>query len=125
MIVWSGWGICVILFAVIGVLLGVFVGETLMSMAGLTYGPAQTIGLAVGGVTASVSTSLFSDWRERSGEIRMFVDESTGRAFEVRESAGSLFFIPTRYWPWVLLAVFAFFAYSMYSAPEPLDMPRT
>lgn len=118
MIVWSGWGIMVLVIGAIGLVVGVMAADTLSETFGLAYGPAQSGGVAVGGLLAASGIFLFGRWRE-SGEARVFIDEATGQRIEVRPNAGSLFFIPTRYWTWIVLAISAFVAFSMWSATGP------
>lgn len=118
MIVWSGWGIVVALIAIAGLVIGVLAGDALGDSLGLAYGPAQAAGISIGGIFAAAGVFLFARWRE-SGQPRSFIDEASGQRFEVRPSAGSLFFIPSRYWTWILLALTALFAFSMYSSTGP------
>jgi hypothetical protein len=116
MIIWSGWGIVVVLIGAIGLLVGVSAGSTFA--AWLPHGPAQSLGVMVGGLLASSGIYFFAKWRE-SGEGRVFIDEASGQRIEVRPSAGSLFFIPTRYWTWIVLALSALFAFTMFNATGP------
>ena len=46
---------------------------------------------------AGLSSFLFAR-KVEGGEGRAFIDEATGQRVVVRRTAGSLFFIPTRYW---------------------------
>jgi hypothetical protein len=121
MIIWSGWGIVVILIGAVGLFVGVGAGGALE--AWLPYGPAQSIGAIVGGMLAATGIYFFAQWRESSGEARVFIDEATGQRIEVRPSAGSLFFIPTRFWTWIVLALSAFFAITTFSATGPALAP--
>jgi hypothetical protein len=41
---------------------------------------------------------------------RILIDKATGREIKVRKSAGSLFFIPVRYWPYLTLALWVLLA---------------
>ncbi|MEZ5961112.1 MAG: hypothetical protein R3C30_11895 [Hyphomonadaceae bacterium] len=117
MLVWSGWGICVAIFAVIGFFIGFSVGDALETSMQMAYGPAHAAGYAIGGGAAALGVFFLARWRE-SGEGRVLVDEASGQRIEVRPSAGSLFFIPTRYWTWILLALFAFGAFTSFSQTE-------
>lgn len=121
MLIWSGWGICVILIAVLGMFVGISAGDALETALLPGYGPAHAAGYAIGGLLAASGVYFFARWRE-SGEGRILIDEASGQRIEVRPSAGSLFFIPTRYWTWILLALFAFGAattFNLTSAPPP------
>ncbi len=115
MIIWSGWGLGVAVLAILGLILAIIVGDALMSQFGMAYGPAQSAGIIVGGVLATLGMAALTRWREK-GESRTFIDERTGERFEVGADAGSFFLIPTRYWSWIMLAVTAFFAYAMFDA---------
>lgn len=119
MIVWSGWGIMVVVIAAIGLVVGVGASDTFSQNFGLAYGPSQSAGIVIGGLLAASGIFLFSRWRE-SGEARVFIDEATGQRVELRPSAGSLFFIPTRFWTWIVLAIAGFVAFSMWSATGPI-----
>ena len=119
MIVWSGWGIGVVLIAAVGAFVGISAADAFAGNLGLAYGPAQSAGMALGGLLAASGIHFFAKWRESSGEPRVFVDEATGERVEVRPSAGSLFFIPTRFWTWIVLALAAVLAVSAYSSTGP------
>ena len=116
MIIWSGWGIVVVLIGAVGLFVGVGAANSLE--AWLPYGPAQSVGIVLGGILAASGIYFFAQWRE-SGESRVFIDEASGQRIEVRQSAGSLFFIPTRFWTWIVLALSALFAATMFSATGP------
>lgn len=119
MIIWSGWGISVIFIVIVGMILGIWLVGPLTEQLHVAYGPAESAGIGVGGVISAVGISFLARWRETGGETRVFVDEATGQRFEVRPNAGSLFFIPTRYWTWIVLALAAFLAYSVYDSTGP------
>lgn len=119
MIIWSGWGIGVVLIGAVGLFVGVSAAETFVNNFAMAYGPSQSAGIVIGGLLAASGIHFFARWRE-SGEARVFIDEASGQRIEVRPSAGSLFFIPTRYWTWIVLALSALFAVTMFSATEPL-----
>lgn len=102
MIVWSGWGILIIVFAIIGVLVGQF-AVTAISGQG-PVGEVPEAAITLGLVLTAGQTFLFTKWRE-GGPSRTFIDEATGQRIEVRNTAGSLFFIPMRYWTWIALAL--------------------
>lgn len=120
MIVWSGWGLMVVVIAVIGVIVGSSASEALGQTFGVAYGPAQSVGMIIGGLLAASGIFLFAKWRE-SGEGRVFIDEATGQRVDVRPSAGSLFFIPTRFWTWIVLAIAVLLAFSEWSMTGPVS----
>lgn len=95
-LIWSGWGILVLVFFIVGGLIGI-------PIAGL-FPQEGDIGVAVMAITGGLVAGLGSFFLARkieSGEARAFIDEQTGQRIVVRKSAGSLFFIPTRYWAYV------------------------
>jgi hypothetical protein len=102
MLVWSGWGIVVVVFAAVGFAVTLGIIDALTPSLG--YGPAGSTGLIIGGLLAAIAIHFFARWRAQ-GEARTFINETTGQRVEVRPNAGSLFFIPTRFWTWIVLAL--------------------
>ena len=96
MIIWSGWGFLVAIFFLIGCLIGLPVGALFASDPDASA--AAT--LITGGLIAGLASFLFAR-KVEGGEGRAFIDEATGQRVVVRRTAGSLFFIPTRYWAYV------------------------
>ena len=96
MIIWSGWGFLVVFFFLGGCLLGIPVGALFPDNPDASI--AAT--LITGGLIAGLASFLFARKIE-GGEGRAFIDEATGQRIVVKRSAGSLFFIPTRYWAYV------------------------
>jgi len=95
-LIWSGWGILVLVFFIVGGLIGIPLGSL--------FPQEGDIGVAVMAITGGLVAGLGSFFLARkieSGEARAFIDEQTGQRIVVRKSAGSLFFIPTRYWAYV------------------------
>ena len=113
MLVWSGWGILVAVFAAVGLLV-TFVADELLRLW-LPYGPAGSVAFLLGGMVAALCIHLLARWRDRGGQ-RTLVDEATGERIEVRRSAGSLFFIPTRFWTWIVLVLFVAVAVLQFNA---------
>ncbi|CAN7206941.1 hypothetical protein [Brevundimonas sp. LjRoot202] len=96
MIIWSGWGFLVAIFFLVGCLIG-------LPVAGLVSTDPDVniaVTILVGGLVAGLSSFLFAR-KVEGGEGRAFIDEATGQRVVVRRTAGSLFFIPTRYWAYV------------------------
>lgn len=96
MIIWSGWGFLVAVFFLVGCLIG-------LPVAGLVSTDPEVniaVTIVVGGLIAGLSSFLLARKLE-GGEGRAFIDEATGQRVVVRRTAGSLFFIPTRYWAYV------------------------
>ncbi|HEX8901804.1 hypothetical protein [Vitreimonas sp.] len=118
MLIWTGWGIGVVIIAFIGLMIAFAAGDALMTQFAMPYGPANSAGIIIGGVLAAIGMVLLTRWREQ-GESRTFIDERTGERIEVRPNAGSLFFIPTRYWSWIMLALTALMAFFQFDAVGP------
>jgi len=118
MLIWQGWGIMVIVIAVVAILLGDTISQTLMDTAGLAYGPSHTVGVATGGILSAIGIMLFANWRE-SKPSRVLVDQATGQKVEVGSGAGTLFFIPSRVWAWIILAFALIIAFTVYDDAGP------
>lgn len=111
-IVWSGWGILVPVLNFLA-----FVGFLFTSEALRPLRPAGAFGAAVNPMLAGVwgllaAGALFAIARKlEAHEPRVLVDQKTGQQVVFRRSAGSFFFVPTRYWAiitavlWVALAI--------------------
>ena len=95
-LIWSGWGILVLLFFIVGGLIGIPIGSLFPQQGDL----GVAVMLITGGLVSGLG-SFFLARKIESGEARAFIDEKTGQRIVVRRSAGSLFFIPTRYWAYV------------------------
>ena len=93
MIIWSGWGFLVAVFYVVGYLIGIPVGGLVSSDPNV----ATAVSFVIAGLLAGLGSFLLARQIEK-GEGRAYIDEATQQRIVVRKSAGSLFFIPTRYW---------------------------
>ena len=96
MIVWSGWGFLVAVFFVVGFAIGIPVGP----LVSADPNTAMAVSVAIGGLLAGLGSFLLARQIEK-GEGRAFIDEATQQRIVVRKHAGSLFFVPTRYWAYV------------------------
>lgn len=96
MIIWSGWGFLVIVFFIIGSVIGMPVGSMVSSDPDISMGVAVVIGGLLGGLG-----SFLLARKIESGKGRAFIDEATQKRIVVKPQAGSLFFIPTRYWAYI------------------------
>ena len=111
-IIWRGWGILVPVFAFLGFLIGT--GISSQVVRGDKH-MADAVMFAVGGVTAGVGIWLAAS-RLESRPGRVLIDKASGREFKVGASAGSLFFIPTRYWALIVPGLSLLAAASPYLA---------
>jgi hypothetical protein len=98
-IVWRGYGILVLLAGFVAFVLGgALVGALKIAqpMTGVVY-------TAMAGA-AGVALWFFAQHME-SQPGRVFIDKATGREVTMRRNAGSFFFVPTRYWAFILPAL--------------------
>jgi hypothetical protein len=99
-IVWRGWGIVVVPIAFVAFALAVAVVEQ------AHIGPGAISGLVF---VAASGLGALGIWliahRIESEPGRVFIEKQTGREIVVRRSAGSLFFIPTRYWSFIVVGI--------------------
>jgi hypothetical protein len=98
-IIWRGYGFLVLVAGILAVLAGsILIGVTKLHqpLIGVVY--TATMGLA------GLALWLFAH-RIESAPGRVFIDKATGREIKVGRSAGSFFFIPTRYWAFLLPAL--------------------
>jgi hypothetical protein len=105
MIIWSGWGILVLVFAVVGLLIGIPLSSAITADPDM----GMAISIICAGLTMGLGSFLFARQMEK-GTGRVFIDEQTGQRVVMGRSAGSLFFVPVRYWAYagpVLAIVFA------------------
>lgn len=118
MIIWSGWGFLVAVFYVVGFLIGIPVGSV------VSHDPnvATAVSFVCAGLVAGLGSFLFARQIEK-GEGRAFIDEATQQRIVVRKHAGSLFFIPTRYWAYVAPVLGIALAVLMMTTPpvEPAE----
>ncbi|CAN5218190.1 hypothetical protein BH11ACT3_BH11ACT3_25840 [soil metagenome] len=129
MIIWSRWGIFVMAFVGIGIGLGfilkaivgvkanggapvgVFVGIGFILAAGLLYlAVRQLVGKVIDKPTPAVGyVQLAEPIKHENGSVQThqvvpLVDPATGQQ-AVRRPVSTLFFIPVRYWPFILGAL--------------------
>lgn len=120
MIVWSGWGFLVAIFAVIGFFIGIPVSGLISQDSNI----ASAIAIILAGLVAGLGSFLLARQIEK-GEGRAYIDEATQQRIVVRPSAGSLFFVPTRYWAYIApVAGIALGAFMMMSPASP-DAPSS
>lgn len=113
MIIWSGWGVLVVVFA----LAGLFIGYPVAEMLPVDKVTQSAIGFALTGAIGGLGCFLFDRYmRSRPG--RVFIDEQSGQRIKVGANAGSLFFIPVRFWAFILPVIGIGFAALAYSDPN-------
>ncbi len=102
-IIWRGWGFLVIPLAIAAGIAGIGAG-LILERAGLAADLRYRICAAVSGA-AGAALIWFVARALEGGPTRRLVDSDSGRQYVIRRSAGSLFFIPTRYWAFIVLAL--------------------
>ena len=95
-VIWRGYGILVLVAAIVAL----FVSVMIVGGAKLHEPLAGVVHTAAMGL-AGVALWLFARNIE-SQPGRVLIDKATGREVTLRRSAGSLFFVPTRYWAYIL-----------------------
>jgi hypothetical protein len=111
--VWSGLGFIVPIAGVVVLLLSGFITTNL----NLAQPWSTALGVVITGIA---STLLWIFTHNVESEIdNVFIEKATGREIVVRRSAGSFFFIPTRYWVYLMPALAAFFGIvAMFDPPK-------
>ena len=104
LIIWRGWGILVPLFAFIAFVAAVAATNPVEHQFGLTQNVTTAASFAVAGVLAGLALFLTARKIE-SKKARVLVDPATNQRVVFRTSAGSFFFIPTRYWAFITPAL--------------------
>ncbi len=95
MIVWSGWGVLVALFAVAAVMVGALVERAVPGLKGY--------GMVAAPFLAALLTFGLAKGLSRKGD-RVLLDPQTGQQVVLRRG-DSLFFIPVRAWTYIFLAM--------------------
>lgn len=94
MIIWSGWGILIILVGIFGLLFGGLLGGAM---------GAPGAGLGIGFLLAALAN--FGLWKMiYPKEPRVLIDPATGQHV-IQQPNHRLFFIPARAWTWIFLVL--------------------
>jgi len=96
LIIWRGWGFVVVPIFIVALVAAV----GLVKAVGATTPLVISSVWAICGVIAGFGVWLFAARFEQQPG-RVFIDKATGREITVRRTAGSLFFIPTKYWAFI------------------------
>jgi hypothetical protein len=106
-LIWRGWGILVVLIAGAAVFMSVLIADGLRSVGFSAHWQAA-ISILIASALAGVA--IWFTAKGLSGKVlRRLVDADTGQQVLVRSSAGSLFFIPTQYWAYIIVVIGLFF----------------
>ncbi len=106
-LIWRGWGILVVLIAGAAMFASLLMEEGLRSLGFSSHWPSA-ISILVASALAGVA--IWFTAKGLSGKVlRRLVDADTGQQVLVRSSAGSLFFIPTQYWAYIIVVIGLFF----------------
>ncbi len=103
LLIWRTWGILVIPILVVAFVLGAFLGGVFES-AGLSGHVGLRLGYAIA-TLASAAAIWFMAKAIAGRPTRRLIDQATGREVLIRRDAGSLFFINTKYWAFIVLAL--------------------
>jgi len=114
-IVWRGWGIVVLPIAFVAMFLAITIIHSIGASSPAIVGLVE---VAVSGAAALGIWMLVNHIESEPGQT--FINKATGQEFEVKRSAGSLFFIPTRYWAYIVVAAGVFAAIQATLHPESL-----
>lgn len=96
-IVWRGWGILVPVFVIAAFFVAAGVGAIIPGNS-----PAESMAMIpITGIAAGAACWLFQQQMNKRPK-RIFIDEATGEKIAVGADAGSFFFIPTRFWAFIL-----------------------
>lgn len=96
-IVWRGWGILVPVFVVAAF----FVAAGVQAIIPGDSAAEKLSAFPITGIVAGAACWLFQQRMEKRPK-RVFIDEATGQKIAVGADAGSFFFIPTRFWAFIL-----------------------
>ncbi len=103
LIIWRGWGILVLPIAAVAFIAAMTLADFMMSLQVSRY-IADPIGFTT--VFAAAGAGIWFMAKALTGRNkRTLVDPATGQQFVYGSNAGSLFFIPTRFWAFIVLAV--------------------
>ena len=103
LIIWRGWGILVLPIAAAAFFAAMALADFMMSL-GVSRYVADPIAFTT--ASAAAGAGIWFLAKALTGRNkRTLVDPATGQQFVYGSSAGSLFFIPTRYWAFIILAV--------------------
>lgn len=118
-IVWRGWGILVLPIAFACFIVGTIIGAGLHGL-GLALNWAQALGSLIGTAVGAGGIWIIAQMITNSRPPRRFTDQQTGQEIVVRANAGSLFFIPTRFWAFIVLALGLLMTVSLALGHDPL-----
>ena len=100
LLIWRGLGILVPVFVVIAFFLSAAISG-LLEGTGLPASLRTAISLALMGLLAGSALFVVAA-KVESKPARILVDPATNQQIKFRSSAGSFFFVPTRYWAWIV-----------------------
>jgi len=121
LIIWRGWGVLVPVFIVLGFVVG-------WGFSSVIPGPHTPYTLPVSFLVTGVVAATGIWFTARAIEARpgrVLVDKATGREFKVGANAGSLFFIPTRYWTFIVAGLALILAVTGLVSPHAFDTAST
>ncbi len=122
-IIWRGWGILVVPLVFAAVVAGSLLAFGLKAL-GI---PENIVAAAwVGAISALAGLFIWFTAKALSrGPQRRLVDEATGQRFVVKRDASSLFFIPMRFWAYIIGVPGVLVSLLLFAAPLLPHSPDT
>ena len=102
MLIWRGYGIMVVVFAVVGLVAGKVFNENVWG-APVPVDKRQW-GELFGMILAAALVYVFHLLTQRPSDRRIVIDKRTGKE-EILEKKHDLFFIPIKYWSVILIGL--------------------
>ena len=100
MIIWKGYGVMVLVYTVVGL----FIGAMLSDAAQTEHAWPFAVGLFI------AAAGNFYTASKLEGNDRLVVDPETGEKLLLKRG-DSLFFVPMKYWTWVMVALALLYAF--------------
>ncbi len=118
-IIWRGWGFVVLPIVIACVIVGGMMGTGIASL-GLAATWANALGTLIATAVGAGGIWIIAQMITRGRPPRRLVDQQTGQEIVIRPDAGSLFFIPTRFWAFIVLALGLLMTVSLAMGHDPL-----
>ncbi len=103
-IIWRGWGFLVLPIMFACALVAEMMGNALTG-TGLASNWAHALGYVIATAVGSAGIWIIAKLIVGNKPPRRLVDQATGQEVVIRADAGSLFFIPTRFWAFIVLGL--------------------
>ena len=101
LLIWRGFGVLVPLYVVVAVFLSTMLDDLLKTQLALQDSVRLAVSFAMVGVLAG-SALFVTAAKIESKPARILIDPTNNREIKFKSSAGSFFFVPTRYWAYIV-----------------------